>query len=247
MRFIIALACILACTIASTFVIGCNKKETIEDQVLAQFTRAETAAEASDVNEIRNTMTSESWATYEEELRLAREATPEQVRALTPSVLHAVVLLRNRLDTARLKSMTAENYLLWQLQQELKHSYRSSGVVPHTVTIRGDNAEIYMGQEVETEKKSSRIRGRGIVGLIGRAATSSTTTETKIQPIPGLYLCYKNLNGFWYYDRVATTKVIEGLRSQYILNSGMSAIDFEMESERENYGGVKADLLSPPK
>ncbi len=238
MRLII----VLLCLIAGMFV-GC-KKETPESAVIAQYNRSEDAIAANDINEMRNTTTPESWALYEEDLKLAREAKPDEIKKMGYSKVHPIIILRNRLDGARLKSLSVDDYVLWRLQQGFGYVDRDYGIYPYEVRITGDTAVMQMGIEVE-QKSTRRRAGRGVVGLIGAAARA--VPKTKLEPVPGLTVTYKNLAGYWYQDSIADVAAYDAEMVNQAAAMGTNILDMILDEEREAFGSVKPDLLNPPK
>lgn len=239
MRLII----VLLCFITGMFVDGC-KKETLESAVLAQYNRGEDAIASTDVNEMRNTTTLESWALYAEDLRLAREAKPDDIKKMGYNQIHPIIVLRNRLDAARLRTLSVDDYVVWRIQQGFLVVRRDYGVYPYEVKISGDTATIQMGVEVE-QKSTRRRMGRGIVGLIGAAAQS--IPKTKLEPLPGITVTYKNLGGYWYYDATGDIAAYDAYQVNEAASLGTNVLNMIMEDEHEVFGSLKEDLLNPPK
>ena len=79
---------LFAALAACVFVLAGCSKETPEQAIVAQLQRAEEAIVARDVQTYKHTMTSESWADHDETLRLAREASEAQTKALPPTETH---------------------------------------------------------------------------------------------------------------------------------------------------------------
>ncbi len=239
MRFVIALLCL----VTGMFVDGC-KKESPESAVLAQYNRGEDAIASNDINELRNITTPESWALFEEDLKLAREAKADDIKKMGYSHIQPIIILRNRLDPARLRSLSVEDYVLWRLQQGFMIVDRDYGIYPYEVKIAGDTAVIQMGIEIE-QKSSHRRVGRGVAGLIGAAAQA--VPKTKLEPLPGYTVTYKNLAGYWYQDSMQDVAAYDAEMVNEASSMGTNILDMILEEEREAYGSLKSDLMMPPK
>lgn len=239
MRFVI----VFLCLVMGVFADGC-KKDTPESAVLAQYNRGEDAIASTDINELHNITTPESWAVYEEELKLAREAKPDEIKKMGYSKVLPILVLRNRLDGTRLRAISVDDYVLWKIQEGFLTVDRNFGIYPYEVTITGDKAVVQMG--IEIEQKSSRRRvGRGVAGLIGAAIQA--VPKTKLEPLPGYTLTFKNLGGYWYYDTIEDAAAYDAAQTNEASSMGTNIIDMIIEDEREVFGTLKPDLLNPPK
>lgn len=234
---------VLLCLVTGMFVDGC-KKETPESAVLAQYNRGEDAIASNDVNELRNITTPDTWALLEQDLKLAINAKPDEIKKMGYSQAHAILVLRNRLDSARLRSMSAEDYALWRMQQGFMVVDRNYGIYPYEVTISGDTAVIQMGIEIEQKSNHRRV-GRGVAGLIGAAVQA--VPKTKLEPLSGYTVTYKNLSGYWYQDSLGDIVAYDAEMAREASSMEITLLDMITDEETEAFGSIKPDLLNPPK
>lgn len=239
-------AALVACV---SVLVSCGK-ETPEQAIVAQLQRAEEAIVARDIQTYKHTMTSESWADHEETLRLAREANEAQTKALPPTRMRAVVALRNRLPVARLKTMTADDYAIWRIDEGMLYPLSDMGIFPHKITIRGDAADVQMGaEEVEQNSRTIRIRRRGgAARALGAAINLAVASQNKnLVPIEGLVLHYKNLNGYWYRDNDPGRSYWDDNYVQVAKEANMTVPEFIAELESDDMGEIKDDIWNPQK
>jgi hypothetical protein len=69
-----------------------------------------------------------------------------------------VVMMRNRIDPKRLRMMTAEDVLAWQMEQGIYFVDADYGVCPYKTTISGDTAQIQFGYEETTRSSGGYLR-----------------------------------------------------------------------------------------
>ena len=225
---------------------GCGK-ESPEDAVISQYMRGEEAIATRDVATFRNTMTHESWEAMGEDLKLAREAKEDAVKALPALQCARIVALRNRCSSQQLKNMTTEDYFVWQVDNGFMVVDADSGVYPHKVSIRGDAAEMQIGEELESSSSGFRVRRRGgavraLGSLVSKAAEKRNT-----EPIPGWVLHFKNLEGYWYHDIKETNAYIDDSYAAAARLVGGSVHDFILEVEKEEHGSLIENVWNPRK
>jgi hypothetical protein len=236
-------AALVACV---SVLVGCGK-ETPEDAVISQYQRGEDAIAIRDVTTFRNTMTSESWDSMGEHLKLAREATEAQMKALPAATCARIVSLRNRCTAASLKSMTIEDYAVWQIDNGFLVVDADYGVYPHKVSIRGDVAEMQMGEEIESRSSNFRVRRRGgAVRAIG-AVVGAATAKRETAPIPGMVYQFKNLGGYWYHDMTGSTAAEDDMNVSEAKLSGGSVHDYILAVEQDAHGSLIENVWNPPK
>lgn len=139
----------MAMLAALVFLGGCKNKP--EDKVLAQYNRGEKAIVIIDVNELRDSMSTDSYILCQKLIALALDASEAETKALPPSELDTVITLRNRVAPDRPRRMTVEEFLAWEAREGMMVVDADIGVYPYKVEIRGDVAIMQMGIEIERE------------------------------------------------------------------------------------------------
>jgi len=241
---------LFAALAACVFVFAGCSKETPEQAIVAQLQRAEEAIVARDIQTYKHTMTSESWADHDETLRLAREASEAQTKALPPTRMSAVVALRNRLPAARLKSMTVDDYIIWRIDERELYPLSDIGIFPQKITIRGDAAEVQMGAEEVVESGTRvRVRRRGVATrAIGAAINLAVASQNKnLVPIEGFVLYYKNLNGYWYRDNDPSKGYWDDTFTKAAKEANISVAEMIAQIENDEWGELSETVWQPPK
>lgn len=235
---VLALAMVYTCALVS----GCGN--AAEGEVIDQYQLGEDAIAAGDVVGLRNTYSPESTAWRIEMLRLAREASAAETRALDPAMMEGVVMLRNRLDAAVLRTMDVDRLLAWELDIGLITVDAEDGVKPHSVTITGDRAVLQMGEEVERSGGGTPRIGRRGTRVIG-SLLSAATSGSDIEPIPGWTYTYVRIDGFWYADLVADMAEYDQWIRDSAKEEGKSVPDYIAATEKEAFGSLKPNVWSP--
>lgn len=236
--------CVLALCALS---FGCE--ESAEDQVLAQYQRAETAIAAMDVADWRATMSTDSVAWLQDVLRLTLDGAIMEVRALNPAKLEMVIALRNRLDADRLRSMNVESLMSWMIDEEMVHVDADYGVHPHSVMVSGDSATVQMGIEADEQSSySPRFRtgrrGRGAIGSVISLA-SAASKKKEVEPIEGYTLKYVKIDGFWYSDNTQNMDEYAKLLRDSAKEAGVATDKYLCDQEKEIYGSLKPTIWLP--
>jgi hypothetical protein len=103
-----------------------------------------------------------------------------------------------------------------------------------------------MGYKVEDSSRPRGFgRGRGAVAAV--SAIASIASGPKTEPIPGYVLYYKNLNGYWYQDAIASANARRSLIEMFAREADMSVPNFLLEIEKEEFGSIKPDIWKPMK
>lgn len=224
---------------------GCQE-ETPEEALLSQYKRWDAAFASRDMHELRATVTPESWAWYGECIRLAREASESETKALEASKMKVVVQLRNRARPEVLKTMTPEDYIIWGIDQGIIKTDEANGVAVHSTKIRNDVAMIQMGAIVEKEGKKTRV-GRGLIGAASGELTKALSAETTVEVIPNYEYHFKNINGYWYYCEVLSAPSTNAYFQQYADENKMKPWQLIAELEELDHGTLRDSVWSPPK
>jgi hypothetical protein len=214
--------------------------------VLAQYERGEAAITNRDMHEFRATMTPESWAWSAELLRLAREASEKETKNLEPTKMMEVVVIRNRMEPSKLRTMMPEDYLMWKIENGVLKTDAENGVAVHSVKIRNDQAEIQMGEVVEKEGKRTRV-GRGLVRSATGAISNALSAETTVEPIEHFVLHFTNINGYWYYCSQKTSASLDRYFQSFTTETKMPMWEIIASFEELEHGSIKSDVWSPPK
>jgi len=219
---------------------GCKQKP--KDAVLDQYKAGESAIAVKNATDYRNTMTTESALRYQEIMRLALEASAEETRQLAPSILAQVLLVRNRLSAERLRKMSVDDFLVWEMDEGALVVDKEMGIVPYKVSINGDEAVIQMGEEVAKQsRRSGRFGRRGLVtGLISAAAAG-----TEIVPIEGLTIRYRKINGFWYYDLIADNADADSAITEAATEEKLPVPEYLRAAEEDAHGTIKQTIWEP--
>lgn len=227
---------------------GCS--ESIEDQILAQYKRGEEAIAAMNPAEMRAVVSTESVARTQELLRLALDASVVETRSLPPTSLSMVIALRNRLEPGELRTMSVDEFLTWQIDEEMIIVDSDYGFVPHSVIVQGDKAHIQMGAELEEEvSRTPRLRtgrrGRGAVGGILSLAGAAASSKKSIEPIEGYTCAFVSSGGFWYVDEVTNALDYDAYLHEEAQAAGVPIDRFLSEREKEEFGSLKPTVWLP--
>lgn len=229
--------------------LGFGCEESAEDQVLAQYQRAETAIAAMDVADWRATMSTDSVAWLQDVLRLTLDGPIMEVRTLNPAKLEMVLALRNRVEPDRLRSMNVESLMTWMIDEEMVHVDAEYGVHPHSVMVSGDTATVQVGIEHEEESsRSPRLRtgrrGRGAIGSIVSLA-SAASKKKEVEPIDGYTIKYVRIDGFWYSDNIQNMDDYAQLLRESAKEAGVATDKYLSDQEKEVYGSLKPTIWLP--
>jgi hypothetical protein len=215
--------------------LGCKQKP--QDAVLDQYKAGENAIALKNPVEYRNTLTPESLQRYEDAKRLALEASADETRQLSPSVMSHVLTLRNRLTAERLRLMSVDDLLVWEIDEGYLVVDKEMGIAPCGVTIAGDTAVVQLGEEVA--RKPKRATGLA-VGLIASAAAG-----TEVIPIEGLVAHYQRINGYWYCDQVTQAVASDKAIVESAKEENQSVPDYLLAAEQEQHGSIKQGIWEP--
>jgi hypothetical protein len=227
---------------------GCGK-ETPEDAVIAQYQRGEDAIASRDVTTFKNTMTTESWDFYDQILKNARELKEADAKKLPPTQMMLVVALRNRVPAGRLKQMTAEDFVIWQIENGELIVDADLGIYPFkVVNMREDSAQLQMGQEKEQSSGGFRVRRRrGAAAAVGATLSIAAAAKKDLEPIPGLVYEFKNLGGYWYHDTLASYPMNDQFLIKAANFEGLEMPDYCVAIESEVHGSCSETVWQPPK
>lgn len=240
---------LLTVVLLSICALGFGCEESAEDQVLAQYQRAEAAIAALDPAEWRAVMSTDTAAMHLDILRLALDGSVTETRSLVPSKLSMVLMLRNRVEPDRLRTMTLDDYMLWQIDEELMYSDADFGIAPHSVLMQGDRAKIQMGFESESQSAGGpRIRtgrrGRGAIGSVISLA-SAASRKKEVEPIEDYLIPYVSIDGFWYYDGVEDMLAYDAHLLAEAKEAGLPIDRYLSEQEKEDFGSLKPTIWLP--
>jgi hypothetical protein len=223
---------------------GCGQPG--EGEVVVQYQLGEDAIAARDVVALRNTYSPDSTAWYIEGLRLAREASPTQTKALAPTTMEFVIMLRNRLDAKALKEMDVDRLLGWLIDMDEINVDAEVGVKPHSVAITGETAVLQMGHEPERASSGGvRMGGRRGRGIRAIGSIAGMVMAPDLEPIPGWTYNFVRLDGFWYADIVSEMDTYDDYIRDAAKEAGQSVPDFLAANEKENYGSLKPAVWNP--
>lgn len=213
--------------------------------MVTQYEIGEEAIRASDASALRNTFSSDTIAWMEDVLRCCREASATQTKALDPSKMEMVLMLRNRVDPATLKSMDVTGLIRWELDMEMFGVDADMDVYPHSVEIQGDRAVMQMGTKPERSgslRTGGGRRGRGIRAV---GSIAGMVMQPNLEPIPGWTYDFVLLDGFWYADHVSEMKDYDDYIRQEAKDAGKSVPDFIAAMEKESYGTLRSTVWNP--
>ena len=230
---------VVACALMS----GCG--DPAEGDVVTQYEIGEEAIRAGDALAIRNTYSTETVAWMEDVLRCCREASVAQTKALDPSKMEMVVMLRNRVDAAALKAMDVTGLIRWELDMDMFFVDADMDVYPHSVEIQGDRAVMQMG--VKPERSASLRMGGGRRGRGVRAIGSiaGMVMQPGLEPIPGWTNDFVLLDGFWYADLVSEMGDYDDSIRADAKSAGKSVPDYIAEMEKEAHGSLRPTVWNP--
>lgn len=240
---------LLVAALMSLCALGFGCEESAEDQVLAQYQRAETAIAAMDVADWRATMSTNSIAWLQDVLRLTLDGGIMEVRSLNPAKLEMVLALRNRLEPDRLRALNVESLMTWMIDEGIAHVDAEYGVYPHSVQVSGDTAVVQMGIEQEDEyARTPRLRtgrrGRGAIGGIVSLA-SATSKKKEVEPIEGYTITYVRIDGFWYSDNTESMEAYAQSIHETAKEAGIPTDRYLSEQEKETFGSLKPTIWLP--
>ncbi len=232
----VAIACLVG--VIALCLGGCERKESA---VLACYEAGEAAIGARDVAAYRKVQSPESIQYHEETLRIARKAGPEETKGLPCLDLERVLALRNRVPVARLKSMTVDDYLLWQMQEGFLSVDAEADVVPYKVFLHGEKAMMQYGLKVTSSSRSgARIGRRGIIsGAFG--------SRTKIEPIPDSFVHFVRVNGVWYEDETMPNEAYDEVITEEAKEAKMGVPEYMIALEKEANGTVIPNIWAAPR
>lgn len=237
------IVCVVGLVLCALFT-GCGQPG--EGEVVVQYQLGEDAIAARDVVALRNTYSPDSTAWYIEGLRLAREASPTQTKALAPTTMEFVIMLRNRLDAKALKEMDVDRLLGWLIDMDEITVDAEVGVKPHSVAITGETAILQMGHEPERASSGGvRIGGRRGRGLRAAGAIAGLVMSPGLEPIPGWTYNFVRIDGFWYSDIVSEMDTYDDAIRDAAKEAKQSVPDFLAAGEKEEYGSLKPTVWNP--
>ena len=220
---------------------GCGNSN--ESAVIAQYQRGEDAIAQHDAAELLQTMTPETVQRLEEAVELALRASEEDTKALAPSKMGLVIALRNRVPLDKLRQMDPVDVLAWQIDEGMLIVDKDFDIVPMQVVVRGNTAEMQMGEKVQTRSRM-RIGRRGLglaSGLIAGAIGGG-----KVEKIDGLVHFFRRTGETWYADFVADEA---GYDKSFLAAAAKERIPVHnavaMEEE-DAFGSIKPEIWSPP-
>lgn len=237
---LLAIAGLAGLLFASTS--GCLPKP--EDAVVECYQRGEEAIRASDAKALRANMSVESYDYLKECVSLAQSCPEKEAKALPPSKLGMVVMMRNRIDPKRLRMMTAEDVLAWQMEQGIYFVDADYGVYPYKTTISGDTAQIQFGYEETTRRSGGYRVGRRGGGLV-RLGVSALASRRKLVPIEGMIAYYRKVNGVWMIDWTANDAADDERLVVEARQANMTIPQYVIAREEDETDGVSADIWKP--
>lgn len=219
-------------------------KHKPEDDVLDQYKAGESAIAVGDCTAFKNTLTPESVNRLMELERLALECPAAELKKMPPSTMREVVMLRNRLDPARLRTMSADDLLAWMILEKALVVDEQHGLFPHSVRITGDAAVLQLGEKVTHQ---SRVRVRRVRGVVGLAAGAiSLIGSTEIVPIPGETRKFRQINGYWYQQLNAEDPEADAAMTEYAKEEKMPIHELVSLIEQDEFGKIKDNIWNPP-
>jgi hypothetical protein len=222
---------------------GCKPKP--EDDVVAVYQANEDAIATRNARTLRDNMTPESYDYLKECVSLAQSCPEKEAKALPPSKMGEVIMMRNRIDPQKLRTMTAEDVIAWRLQEGLAYVDADYGILPYRTTITGDTAEIQMGIEVEQRRSGGGFRvGRRGGGLV-RLGVAALSSRKKLEPIEGYTLPFRRVNGLWKADEIKTAEREDAMLIAEARQAGMTMPQYIISREEDETDGVAKDIWKP--
>lgn len=222
---------------------GCEK--TPEDHVIDQYRKGEAAIAEFDIEAYKATLSPISLGTLADDLITARKATEAEMKSLRPSTMMIVLALRNRQAAQYLKTMTADDYLVWLMQQGFLVVDAESDIYPYEVTFQGDKATLTMGIRIEVRSSRGFRYGRRRGGVIGLAA--ALVPRSQLEPLEDYKLSYQKINGVWLSDGEALARAVDEAIIDAAAWEEMKVPDYLAFMERESFGSLKDNIWSPQK
>jgi len=232
----VSIACVVG-VIALCFG-GCEKKESA---VLACYEAGEAAIAAKDVAGYRNVLSPESIKYHEETLRIARKAGPEETKGLPCLDMARVLALRNRLPVERLKAMTVDEYIQWQMQEGFLSVDADEDVVPFKVFLNGERAKMQYGLRVtSTSRSGARIGRRGII-------SGGFSSHTEVEPIPDSFVHFQRVNGAWMVDDTVPNEAYDEAMTAEAKEAKMGVPEYMLSLEKEANETVIPNIWAAPR
>jgi hypothetical protein len=220
--------------------VGCT--ESNSDAVIAQYQRGEDAIAAGSGADFLATMTPECAEQLEQAVVLAMRASEEEVKALGPSQMGLVVALRNRVPIGRLRMMDPQDVLTWQIEQGMLIVDKEYDVVPMSVVVRANQAEMQMGVKVQ---RSSRTRiGRRGLGL-ATGLISGSIGGSKVEKIDGLVHTFRRIGETWYADFQADQASYDTSFIRAANQERIPVWEAVSQEEEDAFGSIKPEIWSP--
>lgn len=216
---------------------GCDAEK---DAVIAQYKAGEAAIAAKNAVEYRSTLSTKSIQHYQEILRLAREGPAKEVRDLPAAHMELVLALRNRVKPDKLRAMTVDEYIAWMIDQEFLLVDEEIGLKPFGVTISGDRAMMQYGVDSARKERSTTFGRRRLI-------TSAFSGGTKLEAIPGAYVYFDKINGYWYNDDTTLNEDYERSMKDEATEAKKPLPDYMAQLEKEAHGTLIPSIWSPPK
>lgn len=225
-----------------TLVSGCRHRP--EDEVLDQYKLGESSIETGDCTKYKNTLTPDSIARLQELEDLALACPAAELQKLPPSKLRQVLILRNRIDAPRLRTMSTDDLISWFILEHILTTDEAQGLFPHSVQIMGDTAILQLGEKVTTRSPLRVGRVRGVVGLAAGAISLMGSTE--VVPVPGAVIKFHRINGFWYQELNADNPDLDSALTEVAKEEKLPIHEFVRSIEQEEAGKIRDNIWTPP-
>lgn len=221
---------------------GCQHKP--EDDVMDQYKAGEAAIKVGDCTAFKNTLTPESITRLQELENLALTCPASELQKMAPSKMAEVLKLRNRIDPARLRTMSTDDLVAWLILEHALVVDEDQGLFPHSVRITGDDAFVQMGEKVEKRQKFRVRRVRGVVGLA--AGAISLIGSSEIVPISGVMRKFHKVSGYWYQDLNAENPEADTAMIEMAKEEQMPVHEFVKMMEQEEAEKMRDNIWNPP-
>jgi hypothetical protein len=205
---------------------GCDRQDRHAAAVLSRYEAGQRAIAAGNGMEYFEMKSAQSQAAEADLIEIALTGSRDEVRLLPPTSIALVLALRNRMEPSRLRKMTVEDLVAFQIADKLLTVDAERGVVPVDVTVNGDKAHIQMG-----------LKHRDLRTFF---------MPSRIESIAHMEYHYVRVNGQWFINKAATDVALAKMNKYAPWAPIDTLIEILEGNERiEYYGTLKPNIWSP--
>lgn len=230
-----AVACVVA-VLAALAPAGCGDKEG--ERVEATLTTLSDANRAGDADTVISLLTSRTMDYYNDQIRLARVATKEQLLREGPSAVFQVLVLRLQYSEPQLKKLTAEAFIRETIKSgDWSFLFDDEELQVGSPVVSGDSARVPIQQRPQG---GFRRRGR-------RAALASVLIGQPDRPTYQIQLV-RDDDDVWRLDETSMVDMQDRLVEDLLSRLGWSLEAFANKALEDGEGKPPpAAMWSPPR